>query len=429
MNAHFARIVVTLVAGAIVLAVPPAKAAGGDAAAQQAADHAMNDLFMATKFDEAKGALEKSIQKCEEGCSDPVRGRLYRDLGVVYITGFHDTKHGTKAFKKARVLDPGIQLDPVITTPEIQTAFDAAASGAAPPPESAGPEAPVVLEDESEEGGKKKKHKKKHHAEEPAEDERVVVTCAKDSDCEANQMCKLGECAVRPPPPVVPVVWLSVGLIQDMLFVSGTDVCTKKSQVESGFTCIRASGSQYHGTPLPGKGGSISFTPAFATTRVSLSSYIPISGPVSGGLRMAYAFAGEAPQADGGKQFVFYQAEAIGAYWLSGDAFSTKQIGTFLQASGGVAEIDGSASVTVNETPNVFQTQGGIVPPANQLYNPPTQKLDAYQRTGSGFAAVGAGVFLPFGSASGLLADLRFMLLFPTSGFAMSLGVSGVLGL
>lgn len=411
--------------GIVVPVTRPASAASGDSAAQRAADHAMNDLFMATKFDEAKAALEDGIRGCESGCSEKTRARLYRDLGVVYITGFHDTKHGTKAFKKARALNPKIQLDPVITTPEIQSAFDASASGAEPAPSSSVAEAPIVLE---EEGGDKKKKPKKKHVEED-KDEKVIVTCSRDAECEGGQMCKMGECVARPPEPVTPVVWLSLGLIQDFLFVSGSDVCTKKSQLDSGFTCLRPSGSQYHGTPLPGKGGDISFTPALATTRVSLSSYFPLFGPISAGLRMAYAFAGQGPQADGGKKFVFYQAEAIGAYWLTGRAFSTKNIGAFLQLSGGVAEIDGSAKVTVNETPTIFQMPGGAIPPSSQLDNPPTQTLDAYKKTGSGFASAGIGTFLPFGSASGLMADLRFSMLFPSTGFAMSLGVSGALGL
>jgi hypothetical protein len=405
-----------------------ASAAHGDGAAQRAADHAMNDLFMATKFEEAKAALEDGIQRCESGCSDKTRARLYRDLGVVYVTGFRDSKRGGKAFKRARALNPDIVLDPVITTPEVQSAFDASASGASAAPSSTVAETPVVLD---EEGGTTKKRKKKHETKPSVgtDEEPVIVKCSRDDECEGGQVCKSSECVARAPEPSTPVVWLSIGFIQDVLFVSGSEVCTRKSQIESGYTCLRASGSQYHGTPLPGRGGDISFAPALATTRVSLSSYIPLFGPISGGVRMAYAFAGQGPQADGGKKFVFYQAEAIGAYWLTGDAFSTKHIGAFLQLSGGVTEIDGSAKVTVNETPTIFQAPGGVVPPASQLDNPPTQTLEAYKKAGSGFASGGIGTFLPFGSASGLLADLRFSVLFPTTGFAASLGVSGALGL
>lgn len=413
---RFARLVFSLaiVAGVAWCAVP-ASAASGDAAAQHSADHAMNDLFLAAKFEDAKRVLETAIQECESGCSAKVRARLYRDLGVVSITGLHDSKRGRSAFKKARSLDPGIELDPVVTTPEIQSAFDAAGGEA-----SAETTAPPVVLDESTDEGKKKK--KKHHHVEPAEEEKVIVTCSRDSECDQNQFCKDGECIVRPPPPVEPVVWLNLGLIEDMAFISGTDVCSKSSQVNSGFTCLRATGSQYHGTPLPGQGGKISFSPAIASTRVTLASYLRVSGPISAGLRMGYVFLGQGPQADGGKKFVFYQAEAIGAYWFTGPAFSTKNVGGFLQLSGGIAEIDASKKVKVVETP-------GVIPPPSQLDNPPSQTLDAYKKSGSGFISAGAGTFLPFGAASGLLADLRFSVFLPTSGFALSLGVSGALGL
>jgi hypothetical protein len=416
----FVKLVFVVAACAAASWTRPAQAASGDAAAQHAADHAMNDLFLAAKFAEAKRALESSIQDCESGCSQKVRARLYRDLGVVSITGLHDTKRGHSAFKKARSLDPTIALDPMVTTPEIQSAFDAAAGSEPAAAETTAP--PVVLEESGGGEESKKKKKKRHHVEEPQEEERVIVTCSRDSDCESNQFCKNGECVVRPPPPVEPIVWLSLGIMEDMLFVSGSDVCSRKSQIDGGFTCLRASGSQYHGTPLPGQGDKISATPTLASTRLTLSSYMRVTGPVGAGLRMGYVIVGQGPQADGGKKFVFYQAELMAQYWAGRRAFRTDRVGVFGQVSGGVAEIDGSVKVKVTETP-------GVIPPPSQLDNPSSQTLDAYKKTGSGFASFGLGMFLPFGSASGLLADLRFIALFPTSGFALSLGLSGALGL
>jgi len=113
--------------------------------------------------------------------------------------------------------------------------------------------------------------------------------------------------------------------------------------------------------------------------------------------------------------------ELQGHYWLSGDAFATDRVGAFLEVAGGIAQVDAKTSVTVQENT-------AVPPPASQLDNPKTQTLDAYHKAGAGFAGGGAGVFIPFGGGSGVVADLRASALFPSSGFALSLGLSAALG-
>jgi hypothetical protein len=393
--------------GAVVLSVTSVAAAAKDAAAERAAERAMNELFAAASFDEAKAALEKTLAECK-GCSNRTLAHLHLDLGVVWVTGFRDVTKGTAEMAKARGLDPTLALDPMVTTPEVQAAFNAAAAGPA--------EQDVVLEDEDEARKKKKKKKKKHVEEEEAE-----PMCRADADCDMPLRCVRGKCAAPPAPVKDPSVWLSFGLIQDFAISSGSEACTKQSQVSGGFTCVRASGSQYHGTPIAGAGGKAGGF-AVATTRVTLASNFRLSDSLSAGLRMGYAFAGQGPQPDGGKKFLAVQAEVQGAYWLSGKAFSSKSTGTFLEISGGIAEIDGKSAVTVRENTTV-------PPPSSQIDNPPAQTLSAYKKSGSGFAGAGAGMFLPFARASGLLADLRVIALFPSSGVALSLGVSGAFGL
>jgi hypothetical protein len=218
-----------------------------------------------------------------------------------------------------------------------------------------------------------------------------------------------------------PAVWLSLGLVQDFAFLSGSQVCTEQSQVSGGFTCVRGGGSQYHGTPLPGAAGSVSGV-ALAATRVTLAAYVRVTNSISAGVRLGGAFLGRGPRPDGGKSFLWFSGEAQGAYWLSRRAFSTRVVGTFLELSTGLAQIDGKAKVTVTEN----QT---VPPPVSQLDNPPQQSLDASRKSGAGFVGAGAGVFFPFGGGGGLLADLRVLQLFPSSGTALSLGVSGALGL
>ncbi|HEX4478962.1 MAG TPA: hypothetical protein VH142_27955 [Polyangiaceae bacterium] len=218
-----------------------------------------------------------------------------------------------------------------------------------------------------------------------------------------------------------PVVWLTVGLSQDIAFLSGSDVCSEQSQLSS-FTCLRASGSQYHGTPVAGAGDSVGFAPALGGTRVTLALDAPLSKKLSAGLRLGYAFAGRGPNPDGGRAYLPIQAEAQAAYWLSSEAFATSAPGVFIEASAGLEEVDGKRTTTVQEN-------GQVPPPANQIDNPPTQTLDVYRKAGDGFVGAGVGAFVPFGRAFGLLGDLRLGVFFPTSGVALSLNISAALGL
>jgi len=218
-----------------------------------------------------------------------------------------------------------------------------------------------------------------------------------------------------------PSVWLQLGLVQDVTFVSGTEVCSPQSQIDGKFTCIRASGSQYHGTPLPGSAGDASGV-ALGPTRVTFAADLPLGGSFGAGLRVGYAFLGQGPTPDGGKKYLPWLVEARGHYWFTGEAFSSEHVGAFVLVSGGIAQVDGKKSVTVREDTSV-------PPPVGQLDNPPLQRLDAWHKSGVGFAGAGLGAFLPFGERFGVLADLRAIVLFPTPGFGLSAGISMALGL
>ncbi len=218
-----------------------------------------------------------------------------------------------------------------------------------------------------------------------------------------------------------PAVWLGFGLAQDAAMFAGDDVCSMQSQLERGFACFRSTGTQYHGTPVQGTAGTIDPTIALATTRIYLASNIRLSRAIDLGLRVGYAIAGQGLQADGGKAFFPMHAELRGQYWLSGEAFPS-QFGSFVFAGAGVAQIDAKGSVTVTEDTSVPK------PPA-QLDNPDTQELDAYKKMGLSFVAAGAGVYLPFGSTHGVVADLKAMALFPDSGIAFELELGYAFGL
>src|SRR5687767_11883586 len=109
----------------LLLCAAPAGAAPKDARAERLADAAMND-FEAERFEKAVKGLEQALKFCKWGCSEAVRARLHRDLGVVYITGLGDRKRGREQFSKALALEPRIKLDPALITPAVAGAFQRA---------------------------------------------------------------------------------------------------------------------------------------------------------------------------------------------------------------------------------------------------------------------------------------------------------------
>jgi hypothetical protein len=206
-------------------------------------------------------------------------------------------------------------------------------------------------------------------------------------------------------------------LIQDVALVSGTDVCSQSSQRDAGFACFGSDGSQYLGTPQPGVRNVIAGELTLATTRIALGADLKLADRVSLGLRVGYAIAGGSPDVTGRKSFLPFHAEARAAYWLS-SAYSTN-VAPFLFAAGGLAQVDAKNTVTVVEDRSVSL-------PPNQ---PDTQDLDAYKKMGLLFAGAGMGAYFPFGSANGLTTELRFLFLFPDTGFVLGAGLGYSLGL
>jgi hypothetical protein len=204
-------------------------------------------------------------------------------------------------------------------------------------------------------------------------------------------------------------VFVGAQLSQDAPLVSGDDVCSRASQLDAGFACFRASGSQYHGTPITGAEDKVAPGLVPGTTRLTLSADYTLDGPLSLGLRLGYVLRGGGPTPDGGKKFMPYHVEARAAYWLNGRAYQASGLQPFVFAAGGLAQVDASIQVNVYEDPNT-------PPPPNQPDNPPRQRLDAYKKMGSGFLGAGAGVYLPLSAHSGPSLELAALGMFPSTG-------------
>lgn len=90
--------------------------------AEELADKAMNEDFLATDFRGALVKVKKAIAKCR-ACEKPLRARLLRDLGILYLTGFKNKRAAAYNIKAAIKLDPDVPLPAEFATPEIRQIF------------------------------------------------------------------------------------------------------------------------------------------------------------------------------------------------------------------------------------------------------------------------------------------------------------------
>lgn len=133
-------LVLLLATSSTGLFASPAWAAANDAEAEALREQAIFDDYLNLRFGEAETKLNRAVQMCDSGCSNAVKARLYRDLGVVYIAGLKQRDAGIGMFVEAVVLDPSIQLDPDLSSEELQQALAEARelAGSAPPPSAEG---------------------------------------------------------------------------------------------------------------------------------------------------------------------------------------------------------------------------------------------------------------------------------------------------
>ncbi len=105
------------------------------------------DAYQSLDLDTARAKLEQAIALAQQsGLGGPVVAQSYMDLGVVYVAGMSDRDQGLTAFVSALCMQPDVQLDPLLSTPDVQQVFlqaqqdaqsGACGPGTAPPPPAA----------------------------------------------------------------------------------------------------------------------------------------------------------------------------------------------------------------------------------------------------------------------------------------------------
>ncbi|UQA56938.1 hypothetical protein [Polyangium aurulentum] len=213
---------------------------------------------------------------------------------------------------------------------------------------------------------------------------------------------------------------LSLSLAQDFGLHRGTNACSMRNQIEGGFACFRASGTQYHGTPLPGSAGDIRAFPQLATTRL-LGGYDRVLWEnVTLGIRLGWVLRGGGPRPDGaeGPSFLPFHGEARAGYTFGRAPFEREGWRFSLFAGGGIAQVDTAYRLTVTEDPT-------MPPPAGQLDNPSVQQLAVYRKSGTGFFGGGAALAYALSRRFGVSLGAKVMRMFPSGGTVLSLELGG----
>ncbi|MDD5308822.1 MAG: hypothetical protein PHU25_16025 [Deltaproteobacteria bacterium] len=98
----------------------------------------MNQQAMAAygnlQFQQALQSLQQAQNMCQQyRVGGPTLGRTLLNMGVVEVGGFQNNAAGLEHFKQALCIDPTLMLDPLSSTPEVETLFNLARNQARTP--------------------------------------------------------------------------------------------------------------------------------------------------------------------------------------------------------------------------------------------------------------------------------------------------------
>src|SRR4051812_22710025 len=88
------------------------------------------NAYQAHKYEDARKLLKQALDVASASGLDqhPIKARTHIHMGIVIVSGFKQRDVGIKQFRKALEIQPDITLTKGLATPDLQAAFDQAAS-------------------------------------------------------------------------------------------------------------------------------------------------------------------------------------------------------------------------------------------------------------------------------------------------------------
>ena len=409
------------------LASRSALAANNDAQASKLREAAIYQDYLATDFASAEKKLTQALALCDKpaDCSAATRARLHCDLGVVSFASQKADAARTH-FAAALKEDPNVTIDADLKTPEIEKEFAAVKGGGAAPaagkPTGSKPAADAGG-GESTEGEATEEEGEETATPKPATPapgdcppgmpgcKTEAASCTSDDECSAGDKCVDGKCSSGEEEVTVGKInWISVAFqVDELLLPGGTDVCMGGQ----GYSCFKAGTTTwYSATPSktgPTGAGSTPGGLTLGTMRV-LASYDRRFGNFTAGGALGFAFGGGPQRPAVGSQpagaaFLPFHGEVRARYWFGKNPLR-KGFWMFAGLIAGIAEVDGKITLSPN----------GV-------------NLDAWRKTGTGFAGLGLGFMEVITPNIGVGLEIRGEELFPTTGTALSAQVAFSYGL
>ena len=109
-------------------------------------------------------------------------------------------------------------------------------------------------------------------------------------------------------------------------------------------------------------------------------------------------------------------------YWFGG--IERGKLRPYAVAGGGLAQVDSSVTTEIVDRCSGATTEG-VTCTTGQIAK---SRVTVWKKTGTTFASLGAGALYPFNDHSGISAELKLELLFPSSGTAVGLQAGYVRG-